>query len=156
LRRIHAAIVVEKEGHKAIIIGSGGSKMKQIATAARLDMEKLFGGKVLSGSLGQGARRWTQDEAGLRGWAMVSAPGRESREAFILHGYAYRETSLLIEVFTRPFGRVSMGREGTQPALPPARVLLAFQPPPCPGSARANCARSRARSGVGGQTAASR
>src|SRR3977135_933592 len=46
LRRIHAAIVVGKEGHKAIIIGSGGSKMKQIATAARLAMETLFCGTV--------------------------------------------------------------------------------------------------------------
>jgi GTP-binding protein Era len=46
LRRIHAAIVVDKAGHKAIVIGKGGEKLKEIATQARLDMEKLFGGKV--------------------------------------------------------------------------------------------------------------
>lgn len=46
LRRIHAAIVVDKPGHKAIVIGKGGGKLKEIATQARLDMEKLFGGKV--------------------------------------------------------------------------------------------------------------
>lgn len=46
LRRIHAAIVVDKPGHKAIVIGKGGLKLKEIGTQARLDMEKLFGGKV--------------------------------------------------------------------------------------------------------------
>ncbi|HWA11931.1 MAG TPA: GTPase Era [Burkholderiales bacterium] len=46
LRRIHAGIVVDKPGHKAIVIGKGGEKLKQIGTQARMDMEKLFGGKV--------------------------------------------------------------------------------------------------------------
>ena len=46
LRRIHAAIVVDKPNHKAMVIGKGGAKLKDIATQARLDMEKLFGGKV--------------------------------------------------------------------------------------------------------------
>jgi GTP-binding protein Era len=46
LRRIHAGIVVDKPGHKAIVIGKGGEKLKQIGTQARIDMEKLFGGKV--------------------------------------------------------------------------------------------------------------
>jgi GTP-binding protein Era len=46
LRRIHAAIVVDKPNHKAMVIGKGGAKLKDIATQARVDMEKLFGGKV--------------------------------------------------------------------------------------------------------------
>jgi GTP-binding protein Era len=46
LRRIHAAILVDKEAHKAMLIGSKGEKLKEIATQARLDMEKLFDGKV--------------------------------------------------------------------------------------------------------------
>jgi GTP-binding protein Era len=46
LRRIHAAIVVDKPNHKAIVIGKGGAKLKDIATQARVDMEKLFDGKV--------------------------------------------------------------------------------------------------------------
>lgn len=46
LRRIHAAIVVDKPNHKAMVIGKGGVKLKDIATQARVDMEKLFGGKV--------------------------------------------------------------------------------------------------------------
>lgn len=46
LRRIHAAILVDKEAHKAMLIGKNGEKLKEIATQARLDMEELFDGKV--------------------------------------------------------------------------------------------------------------
>jgi GTP-binding protein Era len=66
MRRIHAAIVVEREGHKAIIIGSGGSKVKQIATAARKDMETLFSGKVYLEVWVKVRGGWTNDEAALR------------------------------------------------------------------------------------------
>jgi len=66
LRRIHASIVVEKEGHKAIIIGTRGEKLKEIATAARLDMEKLFGGKVYLEVWVRVRSGWTDDEASVR------------------------------------------------------------------------------------------
>jgi len=66
VRRIHAAIVVEKEGHKAIVIGARGSKLKEIATAARIDMEKLFGGKVYLQTWVKVRGGWTDDEAALR------------------------------------------------------------------------------------------
>jgi len=66
LRRIHASIVVEKEGHKAIIIGTRGEKLKEIATAARLDMEKLFGGKVYLQTWVKVRSGWTDDEASVR------------------------------------------------------------------------------------------
>lgn len=46
VRHIHVAIIVDKPNHKAMVIGKGGAKLKQIGTQARLDMEKLFGGKV--------------------------------------------------------------------------------------------------------------
>jgi GTP-binding protein Era len=46
LRRIFATILVDRDGHKAIIIGKGGEKLKTISTQARLDMEHAFGGKV--------------------------------------------------------------------------------------------------------------
>ncbi|MCB6182254.1 GTPase Era [Leeia sp. TBRC 13508] len=46
LRRIHAAVMVDKPGQKAILIGKGGEKLKRIATEARIDMETLFDGKV--------------------------------------------------------------------------------------------------------------
>src|SRR5947208_14864343 len=60
---------------------------------------------------------------------MVERTRQESREAFILHGYPYRETSLLLETFTRTFGRVSMVARGARPPRSPMRgVLLSFQP----------------------------
>jgi len=46
LRRIFATILVDRPGHKAILVGAGGEKMKRIGTEARQDMEQLFGGKV--------------------------------------------------------------------------------------------------------------
>jgi len=58
--------VVGKEGHKAIIIGSGGSKLKRIATAARKDMETLFGSKVYLEVWVKVRGGWMDDEAALR------------------------------------------------------------------------------------------
>lgn len=46
LTRISAAILVERAGQKAIIIGAKGAMLKQIGTLARLEMEKLLGRKV--------------------------------------------------------------------------------------------------------------
>ncbi|MBN8762237.1 MAG: GTPase Era [Thiobacillus sp. 63-78] len=46
LRRIFATILVDRDGHKAIVIGKGGEKLKTISTQARLDMERAFDGKV--------------------------------------------------------------------------------------------------------------
>jgi len=60
---------------------------------------------------------------------MAERTRQESREAFILHSYAYRETSLLVDVFARAFGRVSMvARAARSPRSPLRGVLLAFQP----------------------------
>jgi len=46
LRKIHASIIVDKASQKAIVIGKDGGKLKVIATQARKDMEKNFGGTV--------------------------------------------------------------------------------------------------------------
>jgi GTPase len=46
LRRIHATVYVDKPGQRAILLGAGGAQMKSIATHARSEMEKLFGGPV--------------------------------------------------------------------------------------------------------------
>ncbi|HEY9102979.1 GTPase Era [Chitinimonas sp.] len=46
LRRIFAAILVDREAQKAIIIGDGGEKLKEISTQARTDMEKMFDCRV--------------------------------------------------------------------------------------------------------------
>jgi GTPase len=44
--RIHCAIYVERDSQKAIIIGRGGSKLKQIGSAARQHIEHLLGKRV--------------------------------------------------------------------------------------------------------------
>ena len=46
LRRIHAVVLVDRIGHKSILVGAKGERMKRIATEARLDMERLFDAKV--------------------------------------------------------------------------------------------------------------
>lgn len=46
LARIHATVLVERPGQKAILIGSGGARMKQIGRAAREELESLLGCKV--------------------------------------------------------------------------------------------------------------
>ena len=46
LRRINAAIIVDKRSQKAIVVGRGGEQLKRVGSAARHDMERLFGGKV--------------------------------------------------------------------------------------------------------------
>lgn len=46
LVRIHALILVEKDNHKRMIIGDKGQKLKEMATEARLDMQKMLDKKV--------------------------------------------------------------------------------------------------------------
>lgn len=46
LRRIYATIMVDRDSHKAIVIGKAGEKLKEISTQARLDMEREFESKV--------------------------------------------------------------------------------------------------------------
>lgn len=46
LTRISAAIYVEREGQKAIVIGKGGAMLKKIGSSARFEIEKLTGTKV--------------------------------------------------------------------------------------------------------------
>ncbi len=66
LRRISAAILVDKEVHKAMLIGSKGEKLKEIATQARLDMEKLFDGKVFLEVFVKVRSGWADDARTLR------------------------------------------------------------------------------------------
>lgn len=54
---------------------------------------------------------------------------QDAQPAFLLHGYPYRETSLVVEVFARGHGRVAMVARGARRPRSALRgVLLAFQP----------------------------
>jgi DNA repair protein RecO (recombination protein O) len=54
---------------------------------------------------------------------------RDDQPAFVLHTYAYRETSLIVEAFTSDYGRVAMVARGAKrPRSELHGVLQAFQP----------------------------
>lgn len=44
---MHALIIVDKESHKRMLIGNKGEKMKEMATQARFDMQRLLDKKVM-------------------------------------------------------------------------------------------------------------
>ena len=67
---IEATIYVERESHKAIVIGKGGSMLKRIGTAARKDIEALLAARV-----------------NLRLWVKVSKNWREKDEKVSGFGY---------------------------------------------------------------------
>ena len=66
LRRISAAIVVDRQAHKGIIIGKGGETLKRIASEARQDMERLFDGKVFLEVFVKVKSGWNDDERLLK------------------------------------------------------------------------------------------
>ena len=65
LRRIGARVVVDKASQRAILLGERGARMKEIASAARRDMERLFGGKVFLEVRVRVESGWANDEGGL-------------------------------------------------------------------------------------------
>lgn len=68
LRRVFAAILVERDTHKSMVIGNKGARLKDISTQARLDMEKLFGGPVYLEIWVKVKSGWADNEAGLRAY----------------------------------------------------------------------------------------
>jgi len=68
LRRIHAAILVEREGQKPIVLGAGGERIKRIATEARIDLEKLFGARVFLEIFVKVKSGWASSEKSLRAY----------------------------------------------------------------------------------------
>ena len=70
LARISASVLVEKESHKAILIGKHGERLKSVGTDARRDMERIFGMKVF-----------------LQLWVKVREAWREDEHALIELGY---------------------------------------------------------------------
>ena len=66
VRRIFAAIIVERDPHKPMIIGNKGIRLKEISTNARMDMEKLFGGKVWLETWVKVKTGWADDVRALK------------------------------------------------------------------------------------------
>jgi len=68
---IEAVIYCEKESHKGIIIGKGGTRLKKIASEARCDLEELFANKVY-----------------LRLWVKVKEDWRNQNSILKILGYS--------------------------------------------------------------------
>lgn len=66
LKRIAATIVVEREGHKGMVIGEKGEKLKRIGTEARQELEKLWDCKVFLELWVKVRSGWADDDARVR------------------------------------------------------------------------------------------
>jgi GTP-binding protein Era len=66
LVRMSATIVVERESQKAIVIGKGGARLKEIGTRAREEIEALLGAKVYLELFVRVEPDWTRTAKGLR------------------------------------------------------------------------------------------
>jgi len=66
LRRIFAAIIVDRDSHKPMIIGNKGERLKEISSSARRDMEKLFNGKVWLETWVKVKKGWSDDIRALK------------------------------------------------------------------------------------------
>lgn len=63
---IHAVVFVERDSQKAIIIGKGGSRLKQVGTTARHGIEALLGTPVYLDLRVKVAKDWQRDPRQLR------------------------------------------------------------------------------------------
>lgn len=66
LLRIAATIVVERDGHKAMVIGDKGERIKRIGMETRVELEKLFDCKVFIEMWVKVRSGWADDEARVR------------------------------------------------------------------------------------------
>jgi GTP-binding protein Era len=66
LLKIAATIVVERDGHKAMIIGDKGERIKRMGTEARVELEKLMDAKVFIELWVKVRSGWADDEARVR------------------------------------------------------------------------------------------
>ena len=66
LVKIGAVIWVERKGQKAIVIGKGGERLREVGTRARQQMERLFDSKVFLETWVRVREGWSDDEAALR------------------------------------------------------------------------------------------
>ena len=63
---ISAAILVERDSQKSIVIGNKGQRMKLIGREARLDMEEMLDSKVMLNLWVKVKRGWSDDDRALK------------------------------------------------------------------------------------------
>jgi len=72
---VEATLLVEKETHKGIVIGQGGSMLKQIGSQARAEIESMSGRKVYLKLHVKVRKNWRNDEQVLKGFGYSKNPG---------------------------------------------------------------------------------
>ncbi|MFC3966212.1 GTPase Era [Nocardia jiangsuensis] len=63
---VHALLYVERSSQKAIIIGKGGSRLKQVGTSARKQIEHILGTRIYLDLHVKVAKDWQRDPKQLR------------------------------------------------------------------------------------------
>ena len=63
---IAATVIVERESHKPIVIGEGGSMLKKIGSVARKEIEAMSGRKVYLELRVKVRKNWREDESAVR------------------------------------------------------------------------------------------
>jgi GTP-binding protein Era len=66
ITKVYADIYVERQSQKAIVIGSGGSRLKEVGTRARRQIEELLGTRVYLDLHVRVAKDWQRDPKQLR------------------------------------------------------------------------------------------
>ncbi|UXI69665.1 GTPase Era [Tahibacter amnicola] len=66
ITEIGAVVWVERAGQKAIVIGAAGARLKEVGTAARLSMERLFERRIFLKLWVRVRENWSDDEAALK------------------------------------------------------------------------------------------
>jgi GTPase len=64
--RISAVIVVERDSHKGMVIGSGGRMLKEFGTHARLELEQILGRRIFLELHVKVEQGWTSDPRKLK------------------------------------------------------------------------------------------
>ena len=58
---VHATVYVERQSQKSIVLGKGGSRMREVGTTARAGIEKLLGTKVYLDLHVKVLKEWQRD-----------------------------------------------------------------------------------------------
>jgi GTPase len=66
LTRISAVIIIERDTHKGMVIGAGGSMLKEIGTQARLELEEILGRRIFLELHVKVEKGWTSDPRKLK------------------------------------------------------------------------------------------
>lgn len=69
--RISACVVVERESHRPILLGTGGDRIKRIASEARQDITKLLDAPVHLEVYVKVRKGWTEREGALREFGYI-------------------------------------------------------------------------------------